>query len=256
MAATSGPAGTTVELALAAPVVSHHGHGCFLLRSFPVIIGSGCRAVGWKTMRNRNDDMDNKDNDNDNKRRHTMMLRSIIMASRGVHVVASPSSLSSAAADDDDNAPDSVGIYCHHHCSHGNNNEATRVLRRCASKGRGEATINLGDGIVACHQWSFPRLHCGCCSHCFFVVVVGCRGCVILSRGFCSCIVVVVVGCCSCAVFSHSCVMVVAVALLLPAVVSLFPVVGMWLLQSLWLLRSLCLVSCGCGWLLQLIVVP
>jgi len=189
MAATSGPAGTTVELVLAALVVSHCGHGRFLLQSFPVIIGSGCRAVGWKTTRNRNDNMDNKDNDNDNKSRHTMMLHSIIVASRGMHVVASSSSLSSAAADDDDNAPNSVGIYCHHHCSRGDNDEATRVLRRCASKGRGEATINLGDGIV----WSFPRLHCGCCGHCFFVVVVGCQGCVVLSRGCCSCIVVVVV---------------------------------------------------------------
>jgi len=196
---------------------------------FPVSISSSCRAVGWKTTRNRNDDMDNKDNDNDNKSRRTMMLRSIIVASRGMHVVASSSSLSSAADDDDDNAPNSVGIYCHHHCSCSDNDNATRVLRRCALKGRGEATINLGDGIV----WSFPRLHCGCCGHCFFVVVVGCQGCVVLSRGCCSCIVVVVVGCCGYAVFSHGCVVVVAVALLLPAVASSLPAVGMWLLQSL-----------------------
>jgi len=39
MAATSGPAGTTVELVLAALVVSHRGHGRFLLWSFPVSMG-------------------------------------------------------------------------------------------------------------------------------------------------------------------------------------------------------------------------
>jgi len=154
------------------------------------------------------------------------MLRSIIVASRGVHVVASSSSLSSAAAaDDDDDAPDSVGIRRCHHSYRDNDNKAASFKEMCferegggnnqprrwhcrmpsmvvATTGggqqstwamasshaingcrdnddeaagekkknqrrltlhegdvlhRGGPTINLGDGIVACHQWLSRR---------------------------------------------------------------------------------------------------
>jgi len=93
-------------------------------------------------------------------------------------------------------------------------------------------TINLCDGIVACHQWSFPRLRRGCCGRFYFVVEVGCRGCVVV---FCSRVVVVAVvlwwlrlrrGCCGCAVVSRSCVVVVAGALSFPAIALSFNAVA------------------------------
>jgi len=214
-------------------VVGSSCSGCFLLWlwSFLVAVVSGqCRQM----MRDRTDDIDDQDNNNDNDAPHHH---------HGVHVVVSSWPLSSAAADDDDNdddAPDSVGIYLHHHCYRGDDEEATRVLRRCVLQ-RGGATINLGDGIVAWHQWSFPQLRRGCCGCCFFVVVVGCRDCVVISR---SCIVVVaIVVSCYCGwlsrlvVVSHGCVIVSCFAWSFPAVAS-------------WLLWWLCLaVVVGCrGW--------
>jgi len=80
----------------------------------------------------------------------------------------------------------------------------------------GGTTINLGDGISACHQWLFPWLHRDCCG-CCVLVVVGCCVCGV-SRG--------------CVVVSCGCVMVVAVA---PS----FHVVAWWLL----------LFFVFCGWL-------
>ncbi len=179
---------------------------------FPFSFGSGCRM-------------------GDNKKQMTTlmtmamatycddMLCSIIIDRWHTCCFAlSSSSLSAATAADDDDA-DSVIIHHCHHC-YCNDNKAARVLKRCASK-EGGTTINLCDGIVACHQWSFPQLHHGCCGHFYFVVVVGCQGCIVL---FCSCVMVVAValwllqlccsfpqlrhGCCGCTVVSCSCVVV------------------------------------------------
>ena len=181
-------------------------------------------------MGNRNDDIDDKDNDNDDKSRCAAMLHIIIVVSRGIHVVASLWSLSSAAAaaaDDDDDAPDSVGIYHHHHCYCSDNNEATRVLRRCASRGEQQST------------WAMALPHA-------------------INGRFHGCIVVVVV------VAFLWLWLVVEVASSFPAVVSSFPVVAsslLWLvvaaaltfpMVALWLLRLHCCFLQLCCHFLQL----
>jgi len=246
---------SSLLLVLAALDVSHHGCSCFLLQSFLFSVSSSCRMGDDKKPQTTTLMTMTTTTKADIMQCSAALLLLLLLSSTsgGIHVASFLSSLSSTAApdDDDDDAPDSVGIYCCHHCYCGNNHKATRVLRRCALRG---ATINLGNGIVACHQWLFPQLHCGCCGCCFLVVVVGCHGCIIISRCCVvishGCIVIVVVGCCSCNVVSHGCIMAVAVALLFPAAASSFPVVATWLLQSLCLPIvvgcCICIASCSC----------
>jgi len=127
--------------------------------------------------------------------------------------------------------------------------QSCKGFKEMCFEGGVSTTINLCDGIVACHQWSFPRLRRGCCGRFYFVVEVGCRGCAAV---FCGCVVVVAVaswllrlrrGCCGCAVVSRSCVVVVAVALSFPVVALLFNACVMVVAVD---------VSCCCAWLSRL----